>query len=86
MELISSTAMFIASRMASPPVTDPGAESGARPPILMGQSAAEALPPQRMNIAAHTMPKKHNILILFILLSLLSDCGVNNYRLEPREL
>jgi hypothetical protein len=52
----------------------------------MGQSAAEALPPQRMKIAADTMTQKHNILILFILLSLLSDCGVNDYRLEHREL
>jgi hypothetical protein len=51
----------------------------------MGQSAAEALPPQRMKITADTMTKKHNILILFILLSLLSGCGVNDYRLDPRE-
>ncbi|MCZ7675767.1 MAG: hypothetical protein M5U35_07730 [Roseovarius sp.] len=39
---MSSSAISIASRIASPPTTVPGAESGAIPPILMGQSAAMA--------------------------------------------
>jgi hypothetical protein len=33
----------MASRIASPPTTDPGAERGARPPTLWTQSAAKAL-------------------------------------------
>jgi hypothetical protein len=67
--------MFIASRMASPPVTDPGAESGARPPIFMGQSAANALPPQQIGNTAHTIAKNCNILNLFISFFLLSSFG-----------
>jgi len=38
--LMSSSAISIASRIASPPTTVPGADSGAMPPILMGQSTA----------------------------------------------
>jgi hypothetical protein len=50
--LISSRAIIMAWRMASPPVTAPGADSGAIPPILIGQSCAEAWADQPIPNAA----------------------------------
>ena len=40
--LMSRSASSIATRMASPPVTEPGADNGANPPILIGQLTAIA--------------------------------------------
>ena len=49
--LMSSSAISIASRIASPPTTVPGAERGAIPPSLIGQSAADAAPAPIPNAA-----------------------------------
>ena len=48
----SASASFIASRIASPPPTAPGADSGAKPPILIGQSAAKDADPTKDAIIA----------------------------------
>jgi hypothetical protein len=63
----------MASRIASPPVTEPGADSGAKPPSLMGQSAAFTVdtadkPPKQIAMALKIFGT--DILFILIFLSL----------------
>ncbi|GMG84213.1 hypothetical protein LNKW23_34270 [Paralimibaculum aggregatum] len=56
----------MASRIASPPTTVPGAESGAMPPILIGQSAAKAAPLVSANAIAEAPSRLRRVKLVMM--------------------
>ena len=69
---MSSCAISIASRIASPPPTAPGADSGASPPILIGQLAAKAeVAPKTDKLVSNST--EINDLVLLMVLHMLEE-------------